>query len=295
MQRYLLAKMATILASCLFSGSWALAQGSDPISGIRETLTLSATFESGPDADFAKGDKRIFAASSAERKDSKPGLPAGEFEIAKGEGRQGGSALRFVKKSNKVVFYQAAGNVDYQKSDWSGTASFWLNLDPQTDLGDWYCDPIQITEKGWNDAAIWVDFTKNERPKHFRLGVLADLKAWNPKGNLDFDKLPPGEQPAVVVTKPPFSRGKWTHVAIVFEHYNTATPNGISKLYLDGKLQGSVSARNQQYTWNPEKAAIQIGMGYVGLFDDLAIFNKALSEAEITTLFTHKGPLKDSR
>ena len=87
MQRYLLANMTTILASCLFSGSWALVQGSDPISGIRETLTLSATYESGPDADFAKGDKRIFAASSAERKDSNPGLPAGEFEIAKGEGR----------------------------------------------------------------------------------------------------------------------------------------------------------------------------------------------------------------
>ena len=60
------------------------------------------------------------------------------------------------------------------------------------------------------------------------------------------------------------------------------------------KGQG-VSPRNQQYTWNREKAAIQIGMGYVGLFDSLAIFSRALSEAEIQALHNHKGPLTDSR
>ena len=291
MYRNSLPLRAMILVSGLFFHSLAVAQESGNLAALREAMTFSATFETGPDADFAKGDRRIFAASSAERKDSKPGLPAVDFEIAKGEGRHGGNALRFVKKSNKVVFYQAKGNVDYRSKDWSGTASFWLSLDPQTDLGDWYCDPIQVTEKAWNDGAIWVDFTKNERPKHFRLGVLADLKTWNPKGNLDFDKLPPGEQPAVVVTRPPFAKSKWTHVAIVFEHYNTSKPDGISRLYVDGQLMGTVSARNQLYTWNPEKAAIQIGMGYVGLYDDLALFKRALSEAEILTLFSHKSPL----
>lgn len=265
-------------------------QESQTLGPIRDSLTFSATFEKGLDADFSKGDRRIFVATSAERKDPKPGLPKDEFEIAKGQGRNGGNALRFIKKSNKVAFYKAAGNIDYRKEDWSGTISFWLNLDPQIDLGDWYCDPIQITEKTWNDGAIWVDFTKSDKPKHFRLGTLADLKAWNPQKNLDFDKLPPGEQPSVVLKRSPFARGQWTQITITFEHFNTGKPDGTASLYLDGKLQGTVSPRNQLYTWDPEKAAIQIGMGYVGLFDDLKIFNRALKEKEIQLLQDQKGP-----
>ncbi|WZP00518.1 LamG domain-containing protein [Isosphaeraceae bacterium EP7] len=253
-------------------------------------MTFWASFDNGADADLAGGDKRIYTASSAQRKDPRPGLTSGETELARGLGRRGGDALRFIKKTDKDVFYKVAGNVDYRSKDWNGTASFWLSLDPQTDLGDWYCDPIQITEKAWNDAAIWVDFTKDERPKHFRLGVLANLDVWNPT-NRDFEKMTPAERPICVVTQPPFARGKWTHVAITFENFNTGKPDGVAKLYLDGKLQGSISGKNQIYRWDPEKAAIQIGMGYVGLYDDLAIFNRALTEAEIQSISTIESRL----
>lgn len=266
-------------------GGLATADEKDALAAIRKSLTLSATFDTGADADFAKGDKHIFTASTAERKDSQPGLPAGEIELAKGQGRRDGNALHFIKKSGKVVFYRAAGNVDYRKQDWSGTVSFWLSLDPQKDLGDWYCDPIQITEKAWNDAGLWVDFSKDDKPKHFRLGALADLKVWNPT-NRDFEQMTAAERPVCVVTQPPFSRGKWTHVAFTFEKFNTGKPDGLAKLYLNGKLQGAVTGRNQVYSWDPEKAAIQMGMSYAGLYDDLSIFNRALSETEIQTLYT---------
>ena len=266
------------------------AQENGSVAMIREALTFSASFDLGANADFAKGDKQIYTASSGERKDPQPGLPAGEIEVSKGQGRHGGDALRFIKKSGKVAFYKAAGNVDYRQQDWSGTASFWLSLDPQVDLGDWYCDPIQITEKAWNDAALWVDFSKDERPKHFRLGALADLKVWNPT-NRDFEKMTAAERPVVVVTQPPFSRGTWTHVVITFEKFNTGKPDGLAKLYLNGKLQGAVTGRNQIYSWDQEKAAIQIGMSYVGLYDDLALFNRALNEAEIKVLYTLQAPL----
>ncbi|MDB5334934.1 MAG: hypothetical protein JWN70_553 [Planctomycetaceae bacterium] len=286
--------LTTAIVVGLSCSSLATAQEKDPPPAIRQSLTLSATFDKGPDADFAKGDKHIYIASSAERKDSKPGLPAGEIEVAKGQGRHGSDALRFIKKSGKVVFYKAAGNVDYRKENWSGSASFWLSLDPQTDLGDWYCDPIQITEKAWNDAGLWVDFSKDDKPKHFRLGALADLKVWNPT-NRDFEKMTAEERPVCVVTQPPFARGKWTHVAFTFEKFNTGKPDGVAKLYLNGKLQGAVTGRNQVYSWDPEKAAIQMGMSYVGLYDDLSIFNRALSEAEIQSLHTFEGRLADSK
>jgi hypothetical protein len=281
--------LAAMVVGFFFPGTGA-AQESGSVDAIREALTFSASFDKGADADFAKGDKRIYTASSGQRKDPQPGLPAGEIDVAKGQGRHGGDALRFIQKSGKVAFYKAAKNVDYRPQDWSGTASFWLSLDPKVDLGDWYCDPIQITEKAWNDAALWVDFSKDEKPKHFRLGALADLKVWNPT-NRDFDKMTAAERPVVVVTEPPFSRGKWTHVVVTFEKFNTGKPDGLAKLYLNGKLQGAVSGRNQVYSWDPDKAAIQIGMSYVGLYDDLALFNRALNEAEIKVLNALETPL----
>lgn len=256
---------------------------------LKKALTFFASFENGMDAEFGGGDRRVFSASSAQRKDGKPGLPREEWEIASNQGRNGGNALRFVKRSQRVAYFPAKGNIAYQTKDWSGTISFWLNLDPNVDLGDWYCDPIQITEKAWNDAAIWVDFTKSDKPKHFRLGVLSDLSSWNPKKTLDFDKLPPGQQPSVVLTTPPFFRGRWTHVAITFDNFNTDKADGMATLYLDGKPTGSISPRNQTFSWDIDKAAIQIGMGYVGLFDELALFRRALTPEEISFLQGFSG------
>jgi hypothetical protein len=38
------------------------------------------------------------------------------------------------------------------------------------------------------------------------------------------------------------------------------------------------------FTIDPEKMTIRLGVNCVGLFDDLAIFNRALTGAEIQTL-----------
>ena len=38
-------------------------------------------------------------------------------------------------------------------------------------------------------------------------------------------------------------------------------------------------------TWTPEKAAIMLGIAYIGDFDELAIFNRALSDAELRQLY----------
>jgi hypothetical protein len=284
------------LALCVGLTYCSVAAAAEPesLAAIRKSLTLSASFDASSDADFAKGDKQLYLASSAQRKDAQPGLPAGEIELAKGQGRHGGGALRFIKKSDKVIFYKAAGNVAYRTENWSGTVSFWLSLDPNKDLGNWYCDPIQITEKAWDNGALWVDFSRDEKPKHFRLGAFADTAVWNPTKR-DFDSIPPAERPMYTVTQPPFQTGKWTHIAFTFENFNTGKPNGTAKLYLDGKPQGTVSARNQQFTWTPDKAAIQLGMSYVGLYDDLSLFDRALTDSEIETLFKFEGRLSEAK
>lgn len=272
----------------------AMAEDQPTMSAIRKSLTLSASFDESPHADFAKGDKQLYSATSAQRKEAQPGLPAGEIELAKGQGRNGGTALRFVKKSGKVIFYKAAGNVAYRPENWSGTVSFWLSLDPQKDLGDWYCDPIQITEKAWDNGALWVDFSKDDKPKHFRLGTFADHSIWNPT-NRNFDSIPPAERPMFTVTEPRFSAGTWTHVAFTFENFNSSKPNGTAILYLNGKPEGSITGRNQQFTWSLDNAAIMLGMSYIGLYDDLSLFDRALSAAEIETLSKFEGRLSEEK
>ena len=78
---------------------------------LRKALTFHASFDSGPEADFALGEKRLFHAPAMnKRAEAKPGLPSsGEVVVATGEGKFG-NGLRFVKKKSPVVFFEAENN-----------------------------------------------------------------------------------------------------------------------------------------------------------------------------------------
>jgi hypothetical protein len=88
----------------------------------------------------------------------------------------------------------------------------------------------------------------------------------------------------VAVTTPPFARGTWTHVAFTFAGLNAPQP-GIARFFLNGKLQGSTEPIPEGFTWDIARAKIRIGVNYAGLFDDLSIFNRALTESEVQTLY----------
>jgi neutral ceramidase len=254
---------------------------------LRRALTFHAPFDGATDAALGLGDRRLHTAASLGRRgDARPGLPEG-VALARGEGRFG-DALRFARKMEPIVFYRAERNMTYHREDWSGTVSFWLSLDPEADLEPGYCDPVQITPREWNDAAFFVDFTKDDMPRHFRLGVFADKQVWNPKG-LEWEAVPPAERPLVTVEKTPFGRGKWTHVAFTFAKLNSGRPDGVARLYLDGELQGELAGRMQTFTWDAAKSLIFIGLSYVGLVDDLALFDRALDAEEIKALHELDG------
>ena len=210
------------------------------------------------------------------------GLGNPNVGISEDGGRSGG-ALKFSSKNTHAIFYPAGRNVGFANGEWNGTISFWLSLDPDQDLEPGYCDPIQVTDSAYNDAAIWVDFTRDDTPRHFRLGVFGDLESWNP------DHLPPDENEAflerlVVVTEPPFERGRWTHVVVTFSGLNSGQ-GGRSRLYLDGRLQGESPRISEPFTWDLGKGAVRLGVNYVGLFDDLSLFDRPLTEAEVQTLY----------
>jgi hypothetical protein len=257
-----------ILLALIF---WASCFGADPI--------FRATFDQSLDASIAKGDPKLYSSSSY-RRGGEPGLggaPEGIAAHAPKEGRNGGGALKFLKKNTAAVFFKAQNNVPMN----SGTISFWLKLDPEQDLAPDYCDPLQVTDKAYNDSAIWVDFTKDEKPRHFRLGVFGMLVSWNPT-DLPPDKNPAFNNRLVVVKKPPFSREEWTHIVITYKDLGKGA--GWARLYLNGKIQGVTSQVTEPFAWAPNAATIRLGVNYTGLLDDLEVYAQPLNARQVANL-----------
>ncbi len=259
---------------------------SSPIDGLSEALSFHASFDQGVDADFSRGDSQIYSAPKYDQLDSaSAGIGNPDITLENGVGRYG-DALNFKRSHKSALFYRSEKNVAYSTEDWAGTISFWLNLDPDEDLEPGYCDPIQVTDSAYNDAAIWVDFSKDP-PRDFRLGVFGDLEIWNPQkispnDNLDFmNRL-------VAVTRPPFTRGSWTHIVITYTGLNNEA-GGTARLYLDGRLQGATEGIQEPFTWDLPASTIRLGINYVGLFDELAVFDRALSDDEVRLLHQLEG------
>ena len=99
----------------------------------------------------------------------------------------------------------------------------------------------------------------------------------------------------VDVSRKAFASGRWTHVAVVFSGFNTGKDDGVATLYLDGKPEGSLSARRQTFTWDQERAAIWLGLSYIGLLDDLALFDRPLTAAEVSALAALEGGVASLR
>jgi len=265
-----------------FAGAVTLATAAD--SSLGSALSFYASFDHGTDADLAKGDKRLFTLID---KQHKPGNHTGDLtRLAKAKGLSGG-ALHFTKRKAKWLLYDGAKNFHFAEKDWSGAVSFWLKVDPVNELDPGYVDPIQITPNMWNDASFFVDFNKDGNPRAFRLGAFADRAVWNPTKK----EVPEPQRPLVPAKSHPFSKDKWTHVAFTWERFNTGKKDGVAMLYLNGKKEGSITGWNQQFSWGGKEHRILIGLNYMGLFDELACFNRALSAKEIKRIHTHQATL----
>ena len=251
---------------------------------LKTALTFYASFDKGTDADLAKGDKRLH--TLVDKHPTVGNHTDNMTRLVKGKGLIG-DALLFTKRNAKWLFYDGENNFEFKKKDWNGTLSFWIKVDPINELDPGYVDPIQVTPFTWNNASFFVDFDKGGRPRSFRLGAFADKAVWNPE-NKD---VPEPQRPIVPAKSNPFSKDKWTHVAFTWERFNTGKKDGVATLYLNGKKEGSITDWNQQYSWTGKPHRILIGLNYMGLFDDLACFNRALSEKELRSIHADKSAL----
>lgn len=258
------------------------------MNSLKSSLTLYSSFDKSAVANFAKGDKNLYTVLNRKALDSAEiGINKEGVSIAKDKGKYGG-AMQFLDKTKGYVFYKSLDNIAYSESSWSGSISFWLSLNPDKDLKPGYCDPIQITDSGYNDAGIWVDFTKT-LPRQFRLGVIGDRDVWNPNPEGPDNENPEFLKQLITAKNAPFGNDKWTHVLINFSNLNTK--NGKTEFYINSKKAGS-SDITESFTWDYEKSNILLGLSYIGLMDDLSIYSKALNEEEINTLYNLENGVK---
>ncbi|GAA4278710.1 LamG domain-containing protein [Aquimarina mytili] len=253
---------------------------------LKDHVLFYSSFDEKLSADISAGDGMLYTAENYKKAaNAKMGLHTPDVVLAKTKGLIG-DALHFKNKNTSAIFYKAYKNVGYSSKSWSGTVSFWLKLDPNKDLAPGYCDPICVTDVRYNDAALWVDFTDDD-PRKFRLGAMGDLNVWNPENIDDETKW---KKRTVTVNKPPFEQGKWTYIAITFSKVNTT--KSIFKLYLNGEFQGAIKDVNDPFTWEAEKGKIMLGLGYIGLMDELTVFDKPLDLEEVKLVFELKNGIK---
>lgn len=247
---------------------------------LTESLTLHASFDKGLDAEIAKGDKACYVVQG---KELAPASPNDDVRLVPEAGRYGG-ALHFTKKNNFRPVYKDAGTLGYNDKNWTTSVSVWLRLNPDKDLEPGYCDPVQIVGDDTKKGFIFLEWSKDEAPRFFRYAIRPLFHIWNPD-NVQWADIPFNKRPMVQVEKAPFAQDKWTHAVFTLENLNDKSKRQIGKLYLNGKLQGTIENWDLTFGWDPKQVQLVLGAAYVGHMDDLAVFNRALTDGEVKLLY----------
>jgi hypothetical protein len=247
---------------------------------LSQALTLHASFDRALDADFSRGDKRCYVQKG---KELVPAKAKEEVRLTADDGRFGG-ALHFPRKGTTRPSFKDDKVLNYNAQSWSCTVSVWLRLDPDKDLEPGYCDPVQIVGDDTKKGYIFCEWSKDETPRYFRYAIRPLFPIWNPD-NKAWADIPFDKRPMVQVAGAPFSREKWTHVAFTVENVNDKARAPAGRLYLDGKLQGTIEKWDLRFGWDPAKVLLVLGAAYVGHLDDLAVFDRPLTAAEVGRLY----------
>jgi len=257
-------------------------------SELSQALTLHASFDTGLDAEFSRGDRTCYVKSGSELHRAKLSEDA---ELLPEAGRFGG-ALHFTRKSGFLPAFRDSGILGYNGTDWNTTVSVWLRLNPDEDLEPGYCDPVQIVGDDSKKGFIFLEFSKDETPRFFRYAIRPLFPIWNPT-NVAWADIPFDKRPMVQVERPSFSREAWTHVVFTLENINRKDKPPSGRLYMNGELKGAIENWDLTFGWDPSQVLLVLGAAYVGHMDDLAVFNRVLSADEVRQVYNLTNGVSD--
>ena len=84
-------------------------------------------------------------------------------------------------------------------------------------------------------------------------------------------------------------------MVFTLENVNDKSKPQIGRLYLNGKLQGTIENWDLTFGWDPSRVLLVLGAAYVGHMDDLAVFNRALTDGEVKQLYGLKQGVRELR
>ena len=250
---------------------------------LRQALTFHASFDGTVDAIHAAGNPRLYSAPSlAERQEAKPGLPAsGETSSRRRRTLRRRASVHVATKP--PVYFEAARNMAYEPENWNGTRVVLAERGSRDGAGPRFLRPRPDHASRLERCGVLRRVREATRGHPVPAGRLCRSQGLEPAES-EVRGDPADERPLVTVEKPPFARGKWTHVVFTFERFNTGQPDGLARLYLDGRPAGNLSPRLQTFTWDPDRTAVALGLSYIGLLDELSMFNRALTPTEVEAL-----------
>jgi len=266
----------------------------DMAAQLQRAATFYASFDESVRGDFGGGGLEPGTRYNHETEKGQfvfeKGIDGKVFRIARDKGVAGGALEPTdVLPKNGRIFFPVKGNLAFKKGGWGGAVSVWCKTDPNALLKTKFCDPVQITEKGANDGGLWFDFN-DAMPRDLRHGVFPAV----PKGEKGAKEDDP-DAPLVRVPKVDWKADAWHHVVLSWKNFDTGKADAVSSLYIDGKRIGQVKDRAIAMDWDVEKAGVYVAINYLGLLDELALFDRALTEAEVGLLHRRPGllsPLK---
>jgi len=248
---------------------------------IRDAVTFHASFD-----EEVKGDRGGGVLTPSTRVTGEKGkfsitegIDHKVFRIAKGKGIAGGALeVVGVLPNNSRIYFPAKGNLAFDAKGWGGSVSMWCKTDPDKMLKTRFCDPVQITQKGSGDGGLWFDFN-DKKPRDLRHGAFTAV----PPGKKGIGEDEPAS-PMVRVPKVGWKADDWHHVVLTWSNLDTGKEDAVTSLYIDGKLIGQVKDRAIAMGWDVEKANIYVAINYIGLIDEMGVFKRALTAAEVKRL-----------
>jgi len=237
---------------------------------LRDHVIFFSNFEKEIDALYSVGGEYAELDGARTRRHEEGGIKNGCLAFEEGAG---------------ALSYEANGNFPYAEGSWSGGVSFWVAYDPTSDPGADFPEPFHIGKREgypWDDAVIFVDFTKP--PRALRFGCY-------PNKTVELtDRMIDERQ--VRVEGITWKADEWHHIAITWSNFNSGRPDAEWALYLDGVLKGKRKGLQQDVTWDMANQVVRFNhYKFAGKIDEIAIFGKMLTPWEAKYLWSPKKAL----
>ncbi len=238
---------------------------------LRAEVLLFSNFEKGVDALWSEGNRTAQFDGARTRHHLNGGVVDGTVEF---------------EKDATALSYAAKTNFSYHDSTWGGAVAFWLSVDVAALEAD-FPEPFHVGKHDgnaypWDDAVIFVDFTKP--PRSLRFGCYP-----NKQGEITDAMV---DKHVIQVPNIGWKAGDWHHVVIVWDNFNSGKKNAEWRLYIDGVEKGRKSDILMDVTWNIADISARFNhYKYMGQIDEIAVFGAALTAEEAAYLHKPIKPL----